>query len=129
MNFYELLLVIRQDVSVSEVEKIVDNIVEIIKTHGGSIHKKDFKGMVDMARLVKKNKKAQYYFLEISANKAALALIDKRVKLHDSILLSYVKRIESLTAVDLSDAENNEAVEIDPSASEKVIDVTANQNL
>ena len=55
MTFYESIIIIRQDISSADVDKIADDFVKIIKEHKGNVLKTEYWGLRPLA-YEKKNK-------------------------------------------------------------------------
>ena len=78
MAFYESIIIIRQDVSSADVDKIVDDLKKIIEEHKGKVVKTEYWGLRSLAYEIKNNKKGHYYFMGIEATKPLLDEIDRK---------------------------------------------------
>ena len=96
MAFYESIIIIRQDVSSSDVDKIVDDLKKIIEEHKSTVVKTEYWGLRSLAYEIENNKKGHYYFMGIEATKPLLDEIDRKIKLSESIIRSSLVRVEEI---------------------------------
>ena len=96
MAFYESIIIIRQDVSSADVDKIVDDLKKIIDEYKGSVVKTEYWGLRSLAYEIENNKKGHYYFMGIEATKPLLDEIDRKIKLSESIIRSSLVRVEEI---------------------------------
>ncbi|MEM6338578.1 MAG: 30S ribosomal protein S6 [Pseudomonadota bacterium] len=97
MAFYESIIIIRQDVSSADVDKIVDDLKKIIEEHKGKVVKTEYWGLRSLAYEIENNKKGHYYFMGIEATKPLLDEIDRKIKLSESIIRSSLVRVEEIS--------------------------------
>lgn len=96
MNFYELTLIARNDVSQSQVEALVDSIEACLKEGKGEILKKEFWGLRQLAYKIKKNSKGHYVFLGIKAPVEAMNEVERRLSLNEDVLRHLTLRVEEI---------------------------------
>ncbi|MCP5369252.1 MAG: 30S ribosomal protein S6 [Rickettsiaceae bacterium] len=97
MAIYESTIIIRQDVSSNEIDKIAADLQNIITENGGSIIKTEYWGLRNLAYEIKNNKKGHYYFMGIEAGKPALDLLERKIKLSESIIRSALIKVDEIT--------------------------------
>ncbi len=97
MAFYESIIIIRQDVSSADVDKIVDDLKKIIEEHKGKVVKTEYWGLRSLAYEIENNKKGHYYFMGIEATKPLLDEIDRKIKLSESIIRSSLVRVKEIS--------------------------------
>jgi len=97
MTFYELIIIIRQDVSSVEVDKIAEDFMQIIKDNGGNIVKTEYWGLRSLAYEIQNNKKGHYYFMGIQANNPGLKELDRKMKLSESVIRSSLVKVEEIS--------------------------------
>jgi len=97
MAFYESILVIRQDVSSADVDKIVEDFIKIIKDYKGSVVKTEYWGLRPLAYEIKNNKRGHYYFIGLEGNPELLAEMDRKIKLSESVIRSSLVRVEEIS--------------------------------
>ncbi|PCJ25121.1 MAG: 30S ribosomal protein S6 [Rickettsiales bacterium] len=118
MAFYESIIIIRQDVSSTEVDRIANEFQQIIKDHNGRVIKTEYWGLRQLAYEINNNKKGHYYFMGIEATKPLLDEMDRKIKLSESIIRS------SLIKVDEVSKDPSPLLKVDNAGSEKTVDVT-----
>ena len=122
MAFYESIIIIRQDVSSADVDKIVDDLKQVIKNYDGNVVKTEYWGLRTLAYEIQNNKKGHYYFMGIEANKPLLDEIDRKTKLSESIIRT------SLVRVDAISKDPSPILRAKGSDDENIVDVTSNRN-
>ena len=122
MAFYESIIIIRQDVSSSDVDKIIDDLKQVIKSYDGNVVKTEYWGLRTLAYEIKNNKKGHYYFMGIEATKPLLDQLDRKTKLSESIIRT------SLVRVDAISKDPSPILRAKGSNEENTVDVTSNRN-
>ncbi len=122
MAFYESIIIIRQDVSSADVDKIVDDLKQVIKSYDGNVVKTEYWGLRSLAYEIQNNKKGHYYFMGIEANKPLLDELDRKTKLSESIIRT------SLVRVDAISKDPSPILRAKGSDDENTVDVTSNRN-
>lgn len=95
---YESVFVIRQDISSADVDKIVDEFENLIKSYKGDVLKKEYWGLRTLAYEISNNKKAHYYFLGMTGDNSLLAEFDRKIKLNENIIRSSIVRVEKISS-------------------------------
>ena len=122
MAFYESIIIIRQDVSSSDVDKIVDDLKQVIKSYDGNVVKTEYWGLRTLAYEIKNNKKGHYYFMGIEATKPLLDELDRKTKLSESIIRTSLVRVDSISK------DPSPILRAKGSNEENTVDVTSNRN-
>ena len=97
MAFYESILIIRQDISSSDVDKTVNDLTKIVTDYDGKVVKKEYWGLRSLAYEIDNNKKAHYYLIAIEANNPLLAELDRKTKLSESIIRFSIVKVDSIS--------------------------------
>ncbi len=97
MALYESIIIIRQDVSSADVDKIADDIKQVITSRDGKIIKTEYWGLRSLAYEIQNNKKGHYYFMGIEADKPILDEMDRKIKLSESIIRSSLIRVDEIS--------------------------------
>lgn len=119
MAFYESIIIIRQDVSSVEVDKIANDFAQIVKDYKGNVIKTEYWGLRQLAYEIENNKKGHYYFMGIEANNDLLKELDRKIKLSESVIRS------SMVKVDEIDKNPSPILRNKNSDSEETVDVTS----
>ena len=96
MSFYESIIILRQDIASSEVDKITSDITDFIKTHKGEVVKSEYWGLKHLAYEIQNNKKGHYHFMGIKAEKPLLDELDRKFKLNESIIRSSLIKVDKI---------------------------------
>ncbi len=96
MALYEHVLLARQDVSAQQVETLVEQYKGIIEANGGSVPKVEYWGVKSLGYRIKKNRKAHYSLLNINAPAAAVAEMERQMRINEDVLRFMTIRVEAL---------------------------------
>jgi len=94
MALYEHIFIARQDISSQQVEGLTDMIVAVLEENGGKVLKNEYWGLKSLAYRVKKNRKGHYSLLNIEADHAAVAEMERRISLNDDIIRHMTLRVD-----------------------------------
>ena len=94
MALYEHIFIARQDISSQQVEGLVDMAQAVLEENGGKITKNEYWGLKSLAYRVKKNRKGHYTLLNIEADHAAVAELERRIGLNDDIIRHMTLRVD-----------------------------------
>ena len=119
MAFYESIIIIRQDVSSSDVDKIVEDLKKVIIEHSGEVVKTEYWGLRSLAYEIANNRKGHYYFIGLKANKPLLDELDRKIKLSESIIRSSIVRVDEISK------EASPVLRVNSSDEENTVDVTS----
>jgi small subunit ribosomal protein S6 len=97
MPLYESVFIARQDISSAQAEALADSFAEIVANSGGTVSKKEYWGLRNLTYRIKKNRKGHYALLNIDAPPAAIAEMERNMRLHDDILRYLTVRVEELS--------------------------------
>jgi small subunit ribosomal protein S6 len=98
MALYEHVFLARQDVTSQQVETMVDTYKGVIESNGGKVEKTEMWGVKSLAYRIKKNRKAHFTLLNIDAPPAALAEMERQMRISEDILRFLTIRVEALEA-------------------------------
>jgi small subunit ribosomal protein S6 len=95
MALYEHVFMARQDVSGQQVDALVEHFTNILEGGGGKVAKVENWGLRGTSYRINKNRKAHFVLLNIDGNTAAIAEMERQMRLHDDILRYMTIRVES----------------------------------
>ena len=98
MPLYEHVFLARQDVTAQQVEALVEQYKGVIEAGGGTVDKAEMWGIKSLAYRIKKNRKAHFTLLNISAPPAALAEMERQMQISEDVLRFMTIRVEQLEA-------------------------------
>ncbi|PWR20059.1 30S ribosomal protein S6 [Zavarzinia compransoris] len=96
MALYEHILIARQDVSSAQVETLVEDLTKIVADNGGSIVKTEYWGLRNLAYRIQKNRKGHYVLMHIDAPHAAVAEMERNLRLNEDIIRTLTLRKDEL---------------------------------
>ena len=89
MNFYEHTIIARQDTSPSELKQLTEKYSKIVEKNKGEVIKTENWGLLNLAYLIKKNKKGSYIHFKIKGKGKVIEELEKNEAL-DKKLLRYL---------------------------------------
>ena len=96
MAFYECVFIARQDVSGTQVEGLIETIAGVIAEQGGQVTKREYWGLKNLAYRIRKNRKGHYALLNIDAPPAAVAEMERTMRINEDVLRFLTVRVEAL---------------------------------
>jgi small subunit ribosomal protein S6 len=96
MPLYEHIFMARQDVTPQQVETMVDQYRGVIEQNGGAIEKTEMWGVKSLAYRIKKNRKAHFTMFNLNAPAAAVAEMERQMRINEDILRFMTIRVEEL---------------------------------
>jgi small subunit ribosomal protein S6 len=96
MPLYEHTFMTRQDVTVQQVEALVEQYKGVIEANGGSIPKIEYWGIKSLAYRIRKNRKAHFSFFNLDAPAAAIAEMERQMRISEDVLRFMTVRVETL---------------------------------
>ena len=89
MNLYEHTIVARQDTSRAQIKQLTEKYSKIVEKNDGKIVKFEEWGLLNLAYIIKKNKKGSYIHFKIKGNKKIIEELEKN-EVIDKNLLRYM---------------------------------------
>jgi small subunit ribosomal protein S6 len=96
MPFYENVFISRQDISGAQVDAIADTFTQLIADNGGEVKKREYWGLRNLAYRMKKNRKGHYVMLNIAAPPAAIAELERTMRINEDVIRYLTIRVEAL---------------------------------
>ena len=96
MAFYEHIYLARQDVSAQQVEELTNTLTEVLTSGGGKVTKNEYWGLKSLSYRIRKNRKAHYSLLNIDAPAAAVAEMERQMRINEDILRFMTIRVDAL---------------------------------
>lgn len=96
MAFYEHVYLARQDISAQQVEALTEQFKDVITSNGGSVGKVEYWGVKSLAYRIKKNRKAHFTLMNLDASPAAIAEMERQMRLNEDVLRTLTLRMEEL---------------------------------
>ena len=86
MALYEHVFIARQDISNAQAEGLIEHFSQVLKDNGGDVAGFEYWGLRSMAFKINKNRKGHYAFLKSDAPSAAVAEMERLMRLHDDVM-------------------------------------------
>lgn len=86
MPLYEHVFIGRQDLSHAQAHGLVEHFSSILTEHGGTVVGTESWGLLKMAYKINRNRKGHYMFLRTDAPQAAVAEMERLMRLHEDVL-------------------------------------------
>ena len=96
MPLYEHVFMARQDVTSQQVETMVDQYRGVIEQNGGTVEKTEMWGVKSLAYRIKKNRKAHFTMFNLDAPAAAVAEMERQMRINEDILRFMTIRVDVL---------------------------------
>jgi small subunit ribosomal protein S6 len=96
MPHYEHVYLARQDVTAQQVETLTEQLKSVIEAGGGTVSKNEYWGVKTLAYRIKKNRKAHFTLLNITAPAAALAEMERQMRINEDILRFMTVKVDEL---------------------------------
>lgn len=94
MPLYEHVFLARQDMSGQQVETLTDYFKSVIAENDGEVAKVEYWGLKSIAFRLRKNRKAHYTLMNISAPPAAIAEMERQMRINEDVLRYMTVRVE-----------------------------------
>ena len=115
MNLYEHTIVLRQDISSSQIKQLTEKYSKLIEKNDGNIVKTENWGLLNLAYIIKKNKKGNYLHFKIEGSGKIIKELEKNESI-DKNLLKYmtikVKKFDLETNYFSKNSENEKKMKL-----------------
>jgi small subunit ribosomal protein S6 len=96
MPLYEHVYLARQDVTAQQVETMTEQLKSVIEAGGGKVEKVEYWGVKSLAYRIKKNRKAHFSLFNIDAPSAAVAEMERQMRINEDIIRFLTVRVDEL---------------------------------
>ena len=86
MNLYEHTIIARQDTSPSEIKQLTEKYSKIVEKNDGEVVKTENWGLLNLAHLIKKNRKGSYIHFKIKGEGKVIGELEKSESLDKKLL-------------------------------------------
>jgi small subunit ribosomal protein S6 len=94
MALYEHVFLARQDLSPQQVDALVEQYKGVVEANGGSVGRVENWGLKSLTYRIKKNRKAYYALMDITAPAAAIRELERQQGLSEDVLRFLTIRVE-----------------------------------
>ena len=97
MSLYECVVIARQDIATPQVDSLADELTNIITSQGGTVAKREYWGLRNIAYRIKKNRKGHYILLGLDAASPIVKEMERQLTLNEDVLRFMTVRIEEIS--------------------------------
>jgi len=94
MSLYEHVFLTRQDLSQQQVDALVEQYKGVIEANGGSVGRVENWGLKSLTYRIKKNRKAYYTLMDLTAPSAAIDEMERQMGLSEDVLRFMTIKVE-----------------------------------
>lgn len=94
MALYEHVFIARQDLSNAQAEGLIEHFGQVLKDNGGAVVGQEYWGLKTMAYKINKNRKGHYAFLKSDAPAAAVAEMERLMRIHEDVMRVLTVKVE-----------------------------------
>jgi small subunit ribosomal protein S6 len=94
MTLYEHVFLSRQDISQQQVDALTEQFKTIIEAAGGCVGRVENWGLRSLAYRVKKNRKAYYTIMNLTAPASAIAEVERQQGISEDILRFFTLKVD-----------------------------------
>jgi small subunit ribosomal protein S6 len=95
MALYEHVFLSRQDISPQQVDELVASYKGIVEAQGGSVGRIENWGLRSLTYRIKKNRKAYYTLMDITAPAAAIAELERQQGISEDVLRFFTVKVDA----------------------------------
>ncbi|HZU90984.1 MAG TPA: 30S ribosomal protein S6 [Stellaceae bacterium] len=96
MPLYENVFIARQDISGVQVDALADSFAQLVADHGGEVRKREYWGLRNLAYRMRKNRKGHYVLFNLSAPPAAIAELERTMRINEDVIRYLTIRVDTL---------------------------------
>lgn len=96
MPFYESTFIARQDINSGQVENLAETFSNVISENDGNLVRQEYWGLRTLAYRIKKNRKGHYVSFNIDASAAAIAQLERSMRINEDVLRYLTVRVDEL---------------------------------
>ena len=95
MALYEHVFLTRQDAAPTQVDALTEQYKALIAAGGGKVTKTEYWGLKSLTYRIKKNRKAHFSLFNIDAPAAAVAEMERQMRINEDIIRFLTIRIDT----------------------------------
>ena len=128
MAFYESVVIARPELTDTQIDKLIDDLSDIIVRDDGKVVKKEQWGLRSFAYKINKNKKGHYFMLNLDSAPSTIFEYERQMRINEDIIRFLTIKIDKIDENPsiLSNENNNPSEEYNTNKNENGI--SQNQN-
>jgi small subunit ribosomal protein S6 len=96
MPLYEHVFIARQDAAQAQVDQLTEQMKSVIETGGGKVTKHEYWGLRSLTFKINKNRKGHYVHFNLDAPSAAVAEMERQLRLNEDVIRQLTVRVDEL---------------------------------
>ena len=96
MAFYESVVIARPELTETQIDKLINDLSEIIKDNKGKIIKKEQWGLRSFAYKIKKNKKGHYFMLNLESAPTTIFEYEWQMRINEDIIRFLTIKVDEI---------------------------------
>ena len=96
MAFYESVVIARPELTETQIDKLINDLSEIIKENNGKVIKKEQWGLRSFAYKIKKNKKGHYFMLNLESAPTTIFEYGRQMRINEDIIRFLTIKIDEI---------------------------------
>jgi small subunit ribosomal protein S6 len=96
MPLYENVFIARQDISGAQVDALTDTFTQLVGDNGGEVKKREYWGLRNLSYRMRKNRKGHYVLLNIAGPPAAIAELERTMRINEDVIRYLTIRVHAL---------------------------------
>ena len=96
MAFYESVVIARPELTETQIDKLINDLSEIIKENNGKVIKKEQWGLRSFAYKIKKNKKGHYFMLNLESAPSTIFEYERQMRINEDIIRFLTIKIDEI---------------------------------
>ena len=96
MSLSESIFIARQDISGAQVDTLADTFTQLVTDNGGEVKKREYWGLRNLAYRMRKNRKGHYVLFNIDAPPAAIAELERTMRINEDVIRYLNIRVDAL---------------------------------
>lgn len=96
MPLYENVFIARQDISGAQVDALADTFTQLVADNGGEVKKREYWGLRNLTYRMRKNRKGHYVLMNLSAPPAAVAELERTMRINEDVIRYMTIRVDEL---------------------------------
>ena len=97
MAFYEIVYIVRPDVSNNQVEQVANKFTDLVEAKKGKVIKSENWGLKNLAYRVRKHRKGYYTMLCVEADGAIIAEVERQMRMSDDVIRFLSIRVDKIS--------------------------------
>ena len=97
MAFYESVVITRPELTETQVENLINELIAIIKTENGKVQSTENWGLRNLAYKINKNKKGHYFLINIDCNPSAIFEYERQMRINEDIIRFLTIKIDHIS--------------------------------